>query len=131
MTLHIHLTINHSIRSSSILRLCRFATFIAQVSVNTLWTQALYIFPFMWYDALPAVRIRDYNSFNLSQAHLKMWLLPPPLHLFPPQCVRPNSNYIHLGFYLLTNSITYSCYSFWHWFWETELFLNIKLRIDL
>ena len=34
--------------------LCRFAFFIAQVSVpyvNALWTQALYIFPFMRYDA--------------------------------------------------------------------------------
>ena len=49
-TPHIHLTIICSVLS----RLCRFATFIAQVSVsyvNTLWTQALYIFPFMWYDA--------------------------------------------------------------------------------
>ena len=48
-TPHIHLTIIRSVLS----RLCRFAFFIARVSVpyvNTLWTQALYIFPFMWYD---------------------------------------------------------------------------------
>ena len=57
-TLHIHLTIIHSVLS----RLCRFAFFIAQVSVpyvNTLWTQALIIFPFMWYDAPRAVKIGD------------------------------------------------------------------------
>ena len=62
-TPHIHLTIIRSVLS----RLCRFAIFIAQVSVpyvNTLWTQALYIFPFMWYDAPRAVRIGD-NSLHL------------------------------------------------------------------
>ena len=58
---HIHLTIIRSVLS----RLCRFAIFIAQVSVpyvNTLWTQALYIFPFMRYesyDATRSVRIGD------------------------------------------------------------------------
>ena len=70
-TLHIHLPIIHSVLS----RLCRFAFFIAQVSVpyvNALWTQALYIFPFMRYDAPRAVRIRD-NSLNLAQAHLTLW----------------------------------------------------------
>ena len=48
-TLHIHLTIIRSVLS----RLCRFAFFIAQDPVpyiNTLWTQALYIFPFMQYE---------------------------------------------------------------------------------
>ena len=48
-TPHIHLTIIRSVLS----RLCRFAFFIAQVSVpyvNALWTQALYILPFMRYD---------------------------------------------------------------------------------
>ena len=67
-TPHIHLTIIRFILS----RLCRFAIFIAQVSVpyvNTLWTQALYIFPFMWYDAPRAVRIGD-NSLNLAQAQV-------------------------------------------------------------
>ena len=54
-TPHIHVTIIRSVLS----RLYRFSFFIAQVSVpyvNTLWTQALYIFPFMWYDAPQAVR---------------------------------------------------------------------------
>ena len=44
-TPHIHLIIIHSVLS----KLCRFAFFIAQVSVpyvNALWTQALYIFSF-------------------------------------------------------------------------------------
>ena len=71
-TPHIHLTIIRSVLS----RLCRFAIFIAQVSVpyvRTLWTQALYIFPFMWYDAPRAVRIGD-NSLNLAQAHLTLAL---------------------------------------------------------
>ena len=71
-TPHIHLTIIHSVLS----RLCRFASFIAQVSVpyvNTLWTQALYIFPFMRYDAPRAARIGD-NSLNLAQAHLTLAL---------------------------------------------------------
>ena len=55
-TPHIYLTIIHSALS----RLCRFASFIAQDSVpcvNALWTQALYIFSFTWYDAPRAVRI--------------------------------------------------------------------------
>ena len=59
-TPHIHLTIIRSILS----RLCRFAFFIAQVSVpyvNTLWTQAVYIFPFMPYDAPRVVRIGDWT----------------------------------------------------------------------
>ena len=63
-TLHIHLTIIRSVLS----RLCRFSAFITHVSVpyvNTLWTQALYILPFMRYDAPRAVRIRD-NSLNLT-----------------------------------------------------------------
>ena len=71
-TWHIHLTIIRSVLS----RLCRIATFITQVSVpcvNTLWTQALYIFPFMRYDAPRAVRIGD-NSLNLAQAHLTLAL---------------------------------------------------------
>ena len=62
----------------------RFAFFVAQVSVpyfNTLWTQALYIFPFMRYDAPRAVRIGN-NSLNLAQAHLTLALAasstPPP-----------------------------------------------------
>ena len=45
-TPHIHLTIIRSVLS----RLCRFAFFIAQVSVpyvNALWTQVLYILPFI------------------------------------------------------------------------------------
>ena len=74
----IHLTIIHSILS----RLCRFAFFIAQVSVpyvNALWTQALYIFPFMRYDAPWAVKIGD-NSLNFAQA-ISLWLLLPPPHL--------------------------------------------------
>ena len=67
-TPHIHLTIIRSVLS----KLCRFATFIAQVSVpyvHTLWMQALYIFPFMRYDEPQSVRIED-NSLNLAQAHL-------------------------------------------------------------
>ena len=64
-TRHIHLTIIRSV-------LFRISFFIAQVSVpyvNTLWTQTLYIFPFMRYDAPRAVRIGD-NSLNLALAHL-------------------------------------------------------------
>ena len=86
-TPHIHLTIIRSVLS----RLCRFATFIAQVSVpyvNTLWTQALYIFPFMWYEAPRAVRIRD-SSLNLAQAHLTLALAasstPPPAPSVSPK----------------------------------------------
>ena len=74
-TPHIHLTIIRSV-TSVLSRLCRFATFIAQVSVpyvNALWTQALYIFPFMRYDAPRAVRIGD-NSLNLAQAQLTLAL---------------------------------------------------------
>ena len=87
-TPHIHTTI---IRS----RLCRFAFFIAQVSVpyiNTLRTQALYIFPFMRYDSPLAVRLGNY-FLNLAQAHLTLALavlLPPP-HFLPPQVCCPNS----------------------------------------
>ena len=79
-TPHIHLTIFHSVLS----KLCRFSAFIAHVSVpyvNTLWTQALYILPYIWYDAPQAVRIRD-NSLNLAQAHLTLALgasSTPPL----------------------------------------------------
>ena len=71
-TPHIDLTIIRFVLS----RLCRFAFFIAQVSVpyiNALWTQALYIFPFMRYDAPQAVRIGD-NSLNFAQAHLTLAL---------------------------------------------------------
>ena len=46
-TPHIHLTIIRPILS----RLRRFSSLIAQVSVPYNWTQALYIFPFIWYDA--------------------------------------------------------------------------------
>ena len=66
-TPHIHLAIIRSVFS----RLCRFSVSIAQVlvpCVNTLWTQAMYIFPFMWCDAPQAVRIGE-NSLN-TQAHL-------------------------------------------------------------
>ena len=52
--------------------LCRFAFFIAQVSVscvNALFTKTLYIFPFMWYDAPLAVGIGD-NSLNFAHTHL-------------------------------------------------------------
>ena len=86
-TPHIHLTTIRSVLS----RLCRFATFIAQVSVpyvNTLWTQALYIFPFVRYDAPRAVRIGD-NSLNLAQAHLALALAassaPPPAPSVSPK----------------------------------------------
>ena len=63
-TPHIHLTLIRSILS----RLSRFPFFIAQVSVpyvNALWTQALYIFPFMRYDAPRAVTIGN-NSLNFA-----------------------------------------------------------------
>ena len=86
-TPHIHLTIIRSVLS----RLCRFALFIAQVSVpyvNALWTQALYIFPFMRYDAPLAVRIGD-NSLNFAQAHLTLALaassIPPPAPSVSPK----------------------------------------------
>ena len=86
-TPHIHFTIIRSVLS----RLCRFASFIAQVSVpyvNTLWTQALYIFPFIRYDAPRAVRIGD-NSLNLAQAHLTLALAtsstPPPAPSVSPK----------------------------------------------
>ena len=86
-TPHIHLTIIRSVLS----RLCRFAFFIAQVSIpyfNTLWTQALYIFPFMRYDVPRAVRIGD-NSLNLAQAHLTLALAasstPPPAPSVSPK----------------------------------------------
>ena len=65
-TPHIHLTVIRSVLS----RLCKLAFFIAQVSVpyvNTLWTQALYILPFMRYEAPRTVSIGD-NSLNLAQA---------------------------------------------------------------
>ena len=55
----------------------KFSFFMVQVSVpyvNTLWTQALYIFPFMLYDAPQAVRILD-NSLNSAQAHLTLVLV--------------------------------------------------------
>ena len=67
------------------------APMIAQVSVpyvNTLWTQALYIFLFMWYDAPLAVRIGD-NSLNLAQANLTLALAasstPPPAPSVSPK----------------------------------------------
>ena len=59
---HIHLTIIRSVLS----RVCSFLAFNAHVSVpyvNTLWTQSLYIFLFMWYDAPRAARIKN-NSLN-------------------------------------------------------------------
>ena len=70
-TLHIHLTIIRSVLS----RLCRFVFSSPrfQSHVNALWTQALYIFPFMRYDAPQAVRIGD-NSLNFAQAHLTLSL---------------------------------------------------------
>ena len=71
-TPHIYLTIICSVLS----RLCRFSAFITHVSVpyvNKRWSQALYIFSFMWYDAPRAVRIGD-NSLNLAQAHLTLAL---------------------------------------------------------
>ena len=86
-TPHIHLTIIHSVLS----RFFRFAFFIAQISVlyvNTLWTQVLYIFPFIQYDAPQAVRIGD-NSLNLAQAHLALALAafstPPPAPSVSPK----------------------------------------------
>ena len=51
-------------------KLCRFAFFIDQVSgsyVNTLWTQAFTIFPFMRYDSPRAVRLEDI-SLNFAEA---------------------------------------------------------------
>ena len=73
---HIHLTIIRSVLS----RFGRSAFFTAQVSVtyvNTIWTKAFYIFPFMLYEAPRAVtvsvRIGD-NSLNLAQAHLTLAL---------------------------------------------------------
>ena len=72
-------------------RLRRFAFFIAQVSVpyvNALWTQALYILPFMRYDAPLAVRIGD-TSLNFAQAHLTLALAasstPPPAPSVSPK----------------------------------------------
>ena len=50
---------------------------------NPLWTQALYIFLFMWYDAPHSARIGE-NSLNLAEAHLLLALAasstPPPAH---------------------------------------------------
>ena len=63
-TPHIHLAIMRSALS----RLSRFSVFIAHVSipyVNTLWTQALKIFPFMRCDAPRDVRMSD-SSLNLA-----------------------------------------------------------------
>ena len=51
--------------------------------VNTLWTQALYIFPFMQYDAPRAVRIGD-NSLNLAQAHFILALAASSTHPSAP-----------------------------------------------
>ena len=48
--------------------------FQSHISIHSgVWTQALYIFPFMQYDAPGAVRIGD-NSLNLTQAHLTLAL---------------------------------------------------------
>ena len=78
-TPHIHLTIIRSILP----RLCRFAFFTAQVSVpyvNALWTQALYIFPFMRYDAPQTVRIGD-NRLNYEILSPSEWNHKSPLKL--------------------------------------------------
>ena len=86
-TPHIHLDMIRSVLS----RLFRFAFIITQVSVpyvNQLWIQALYIFPFMQYDAPRAVRIGD-NSLNFAQAHLTLVLAasstPPPAPSVSPK----------------------------------------------
>ena len=68
----VYTSISPSSAPSSPDYLCRFSASIAHVSVpyvNTLLTQALYIFSFMWYDVPRAVRIGD-NSLNLAQAYM-------------------------------------------------------------
>ena len=46
---------------------------LSPIYINTLWTQALKIFPFMWCDAPRAVRMGD-SSLNLAQAHRNLAL---------------------------------------------------------
>ena len=88
-TPHIHFTV--------LFRLCRFASFIAKVSVpcvnSTFWTHTLYIFPFMWYDVPRAVRIGD-NSLNLAQAHLTLALAASSTH---PPVLNVSPKYQNLG----------------------------------
>ena len=67
----------------------RFSAFIAHVSVqyvNTFWTQALKIFPFMWYDAPWAVGMGDSSS-NIAQ-DCRTLALAALVHTFScTQCV--------------------------------------------
>ena len=62
-------------------------THVSVPYVNTLWTQALKIFPFMQCDAPRAIRMGD-SSLNLAQAHRTLALAAsstPP----PAPCVSP------------------------------------------
>ena len=64
-------------------KLCRFSASIAHVSVPKvniiLWTQTLYIFPFIWYNAPWAVRIWEFNP---SHSHSSSsWFLNSSLLL--------------------------------------------------
>ena len=67
--------------------------------VNALWTQALYIFPFMRYDAPRDVRIGD-NSLNLAEAHLTLALAasstPPTAPSVLPKKLG-NTFQLHIG----------------------------------